>query len=58
MSGTMIKKLMRLHKVTIRQLSARMDVPMSRIRQVRDNGPETAGIYRDYKEAIKEGGKK
>lgn len=53
-SGGMIKKLMRIHHVTIRQLSARMDVPMTRVRQVRDNGPETAGIYMDYREAIVE----
>jgi len=51
-AGGLIVKLMRSRQVTIRDLAAKMDVTMSRVRQVRNNGPETELIYMDYKRAI------
>ena len=51
-AGDLIITLMRRRHVTIRELSHRMDVSMSRIRRVRNCGPETELIYMDYKRAI------
>lgn len=44
--------LMRLHKVTIRELSRRMGVTMKAIRQVRGQARVSYTTYCDYTEAV------
>jgi hypothetical protein len=43
---------MRRHHVTIRELSARMDITMKRIREVRRAGLHDPNAIRDWIEAI------
>lgn len=47
-----ICRLMRDHKVTIRQLAAEMDVTMKRVREIRNHGPENGLIRGDYLRGI------
>ena len=43
---------MRVHKVTIRELSRRMQITMKRIREIREIGLEDRYSIRDWVEAI------
>ncbi len=52
MNGNHIRWLMRVHKVTIRQLAVRMDITIARIRYVRLHGLAEPHIIRDWLEAI------
>lgn len=51
-TGKRIKKLMRLNKITIEQLSIKMQVTQKRIRWIRENGCENHLIFQDYIDAI------
>jgi transcriptional regulator with XRE-family HTH domain len=51
-SGAVIRRLMRRHKVTIREIAARLNVTLKRVREVRKNGAETYFIYCDWHQAI------
>jgi hypothetical protein len=50
--GREIAKLMRMYRVTIRDLSQRTGITMKRIRQVRENGLDNRRAIRDWIEAI------
>ncbi len=52
MTGNDIRCLMRINKVTIRQLATKMDITLKRIRHVRKHGTETHCITQDWMEAI------
>ena len=52
MSGTEIKRMMRAHGMTIRELSRVMDITIKRIRFVRENGIADKNIVRDWIEGI------
>ncbi len=52
MTGNDIRYLMRINKVTIRRLAAKMDITLKRIRYVREHGTENPHITRDWVEAI------
>lgn len=47
-----LARLMRAHGVTIRELSARMDIPMTRIRAIRAMERVDYLIYCDYTQAV------
>jgi hypothetical protein len=51
-AGEAISRLMRKHKVTIRELAERTGITMKRIRQVRAIGLEDRLAIRDWIEAI------
>ena len=52
LTGPTLCQLMRRHKVTIRALAARMQIPLCRIRQVRVHGLTDRHAARDWLEAI------
>jgi hypothetical protein len=52
LSGRDIRTLMRRHRVTIRALAQRMDIPMTRVRSRRLHGIEEWNVLRDWVEAI------
>ena len=52
LSGQDVQRLMRRHHVTIRTLSRRMDIPMTRVRFRRQHGIEDRHVARDWLEAI------
>lgn len=47
-----LTSLMRTHKVTIRQLAARMGITMTRVREVRAMGRVSYLSYCDFTEAV------
>ena len=47
-----IRQIMRVHKVTIRELAARMDITIKRVRRVREHGLTEPHVIRDWVEAI------
>jgi len=51
-TGKQVASLMRRHKVTIRELSARMGITQKRIRYVRERGLDCPHTTRDWIEAI------
>jgi len=52
LSGRDMCTLMRQHRVTIRALAQRMDIPMTRVRYRRLQGIEEWNVIRDWVEAI------
>lgn len=52
MTGRELRRLMRRHKVTIRQLAQRMQITMKRVREVRKNGTDDLLSTLDYSEWI------
>lgn len=50
--GRYIVKLMRKHKVTIKELAQRMNITQKRVRQVREQGVTGNGMCLDWFEAI------
>jgi hypothetical protein len=52
LTGRDLCRLMRRHHVSIRSLSARMQIPMVRIRWRRQHGIEDRHVARDWLEAI------
>jgi hypothetical protein len=52
LSGYDLCTLMRRHRVTIRMLAQRLDLPMTRVRYRRRHGIEEWNIIRDWVEAI------
>lgn len=50
LSGPAIRRRMRVNGHTIRSLAARMNVPMTRVRQVRANGVSGAAFVADWLE--------
>lgn len=52
LSGRNLKKLMRSHKVTIRDLKSRTGITMKRIREVRESGLTDRNAARDWVQAI------
>jgi len=51
-TGHQVQKLMRKHKVTIRQLKDSSGLLMKRIREVRSSGLQDRGAARDWIQAI------
>lgn len=51
-SGPMIRRLMRRHRMTIRALAKRMNITMKRVRHVREHGVEGHCMCLDWYEAI------
>ena len=52
LEGMEVKRLMRVNKVTIRELSKRLGITMKRIRQVRELGLDDRGTMRDWFQGI------
>jgi hypothetical protein len=52
LSGRDLRALMRRHRVTIRVLAQRMDIPMTRVRYRRRQGITDWHVIRDWVEAI------
>jgi hypothetical protein len=52
LSGRDLRTLMRRHRVTIRALAQRLDLPMTRVRARRLQGIAEWNIIRDWVEAI------
>lgn len=52
MSGMEVASLMRKHKVSIRELSARSGITMKRIREVRTQGIDRPSVVRDWLQII------
>ena len=52
LEGREVRRLMRVHKVTIRELSARMQITMKRIREIRELGLDDRHSIRDWIEGI------
>lgn len=52
LSGRDLRRLMRRHRVTIRMLAQRLDIPMTRVRYRRCHGIAEWNIIRDWLEAI------
>lgn len=52
-SGAQIVSLMRQHHATIRSLAARMNITLTRVREVRAKGVQGALNCQDWREAIK-----
>ncbi len=52
MEGKEMKRLMRVNKVTIRELSARMQITQKRIREVRESGLEGRELIRDWIQGV------
>ena len=53
LSAQEIRRLMRAHSKTIRGLAAAMNVPMTRVRYVRERGVSGDGFVTDWLEAIR-----
>lgn len=51
-SGWGIRRLMRIHKMTIRQVANRMNITMKRVREVRTDGVSGKCMCLDWYEAI------
>lgn len=51
-SGEGIKRLMRRHRITIRDLAQRMNITMKRVRDVRKDGVEGRCMCLDWVEGI------
>lgn len=51
-SGWHIKRLMRKHKVTIRDIALRMNITLKRVREVRTNGVTGQCMCLDWYEGI------
>jgi hypothetical protein len=52
MEGREVTRLMRKHRVTIRELSKRMGIPQKRIRLRREIGLEGRELIRDWVQGI------
>ena len=52
LSGPDLRRLMRRHRVTIRMLAQRMDIPMTRIRACLTHGLTDWNVVRDWVQAI------
>ena len=52
MTGKELTSLMRRHKVTIRELARRIQIPQKRIRYRRETGLPDPGLARDWIQAI------
>lgn len=52
MDGREVKRLMRVHHVTIRELRERMGITMKRIRHVRERGLTDRNVIRDWVQGI------
>lgn len=52
LDGTDVCRLMRVHKVTIRELAKRMQITMKRIRQIREIGLSDRPTIRDWVQGI------
>lgn len=52
LEGRELRRLMRVHKVTIRELSERMQITQKRIRQIREIGLEGRELIRDWIQGI------
>ena len=52
MNGKTIRRAMRVYKITIRELAARMDITIKRVRHVRKHGLTEPLFIRDWFEAI------
>ena len=52
LSGAEVKRLMRVHGMTIAALSFVMGITQKRIREIRDSGIEGGNVVRDWQEAI------
>jgi hypothetical protein len=52
LTGKTVARLMRIHKRTIREIATYMDIPLSRVRQVRSEGVSGAAHVTDWLEAI------
>ena len=52
LEGAEVRRLMRVHKVRIRELSRRMQITMKRIREIREIGLDERYAIRDWLEAI------
>ena len=52
MNGNHVRWLMRTNNVTIRELAARMDITIKRVRYVRERGVTEPHVIRDWLEAI------
>ena len=51
-TGQEIRRLMRVHRITIRSLAARMQITMVRVREVRTQGLVGDAYCQDWQEAI------
>ena len=52
MTGTVLCRLMRRHRITIRTLAQRLGVSQARVRQVRTQGLSDPHYVRDWTQAI------
>ena len=52
LSGRDLRTLMRRHRVTIRALAQRLEIPMTRVRYRRLHGIDDWNVLRDWVEAI------
>ena len=52
MTGPELRRLMRQHKITIRQLAAKMQITIKRVREVRRDGTDNLLTTLDYSEWI------
>ena len=52
LEGADVRRLMRIHKVTIRELSKRMQITMKRIRAIREIGLNDRPTIRDWVQGI------
>jgi hypothetical protein len=52
MDGPEVRRLMRTHGTTIRDLSARTGITMKRIREIRECGTRSPHVTRDWVQAI------
>ncbi len=52
MEGREVKRLMRVNHVTIRELSARMQITQKRNRQIREIGLDNPNAIRDWIQGI------
>jgi hypothetical protein len=52
MEGKEVKRLMRVHNVTIRELSRRMQITQKQIRQIREIGLDNPNVIRDWLQGI------
>lgn len=51
MSAEEFRRLMRAHRVTIRELAARMNVPMRAVRAARNDGLRGFGVF-DFEQGV------
>ena len=52
LSGAEVVRLMRAHGMTVAQLARRMNIPQTRVREIRDRGIVGGEFVRDWREAI------